>query len=495
MEQTGKKRLDFSSYAKAVGFLLLEVLAFISFGLGHSFVFYAILSLVMVALIVLVSFRQIKTDGLMNLAIFLFPLLIYGVLSALSFFALEETSFIFYKSPLLIFVPLGLASFAACGYLAANIESFDLKKALLVIYGALAIYVLINFIATMVQFGPLYTVRYKGYSLYYNGKPSPTIDTMAYGLIGFQFAEVSIEYYSLFPSVLLSSVLAIPFVKIKEEKKTFIAYCAFAVLSLLAIFLAITRITAISTVLVILALIVIFILKAVKLNKKVVKYVFITLGALAGIGFVMFALNSQYLYGMDIQADGIKSFISKFRNFIAGNSLFNRLFNTNALSQRYIGLLDGSFYTSKAFGWVFQEAGWYPELGIEIKYAIESSNSWLFDNILTSGIFGAIFFIVLLVIGYKAIVKFMANEEELDYTKILVAGFVTAFFMYSLINFDMTPFIFHSDIHPIYLSGLFMICVFLFLYCYGCNSLKKAEAKKEEPKEEDNIIEEVTIDE
>ena len=224
MEITKERKIDFSSYAKAVGFLLLEVLAFISFGLGYSFAFYAILSIVMVVLIVLVSLRDIKKDGLMNLAIFIFPLLIYGVLSALSFFALEETGFVYHHSAWLVFIPLGLASFAACGYLAASIKTFNLKQALLVIYSALAIYVFINFIASMVQFGPFYTIRYKGYSLYYNGAPSPTIDTMAFALVGFKFSEVSIEFYSLFPTVLLSSGLALAFMKPSEEKKMFYLY-------------------------------------------------------------------------------------------------------------------------------------------------------------------------------------------------------------------------------------------------------------------------------
>ena len=72
MEQTqvNKKKFDFSSYATVVGFLALEVLAFLGFSLGHSFVLYGSLLLALAILLLVVVFRQIKTEGLSNYAFF-----------------------------------------------------------------------------------------------------------------------------------------------------------------------------------------------------------------------------------------------------------------------------------------------------------------------------------------------------------------------------------------------------------------------------------------
>ena len=73
MEQTEvqpKRKFDLTTYGTVVGFLCLEVLAFISIYLGHSFLLYGILSLVLVVLLLLVTFRQIKKDGITTFAFF-----------------------------------------------------------------------------------------------------------------------------------------------------------------------------------------------------------------------------------------------------------------------------------------------------------------------------------------------------------------------------------------------------------------------------------------
>ena len=152
-----KKKFDLSNYGKAVCFLLLEILAVLSFSLGSSFVFMAILSFVILALIILVTFRQIKTDGLATIGFFLFPILLFGLLSVLSYFKYDEY-FIMYQSSFLFLIPIGLICFAASGYLINLTGSFKIRHALIVIYSGIALLTLINLLVTMIQFVPFYSL-------------------------------------------------------------------------------------------------------------------------------------------------------------------------------------------------------------------------------------------------------------------------------------------------------------------------------------------------
>ena len=85
-KQAQPKKLNLASYGTVVGFLCMEVLAFISFYLGQSFLLYGILSIVLLLLLVLVTLRQIKKEGLASYAFLIFPILVFGLLTALSDF-------------------------------------------------------------------------------------------------------------------------------------------------------------------------------------------------------------------------------------------------------------------------------------------------------------------------------------------------------------------------------------------------------------------------
>ena len=124
-QQNAKKKLDLSTYGLVVGFLCLEVLAFVSFYLGHSFILYGILSIVLAILLVLVTFRQINKDGISSFAFFIFPIFVYGLLTALSGFGTKSVGAIGLADT--IFVPIGLTLFALSGFLTAYIDKFKIK--------------------------------------------------------------------------------------------------------------------------------------------------------------------------------------------------------------------------------------------------------------------------------------------------------------------------------------------------------------------------------
>ena len=153
-----KTKKNLITYGTVVAFLCLEVLAFLSFTLAHNYILYGSLSFVLAILLFIVTFRQIKKDGIATFAYFFFPLFVFGLLSALSPFVRESDGAIGLVNG--IFIPITLTFAALCGFFVSHVQKFDLQKVFLVIYGALAVFVLINFIATMVYYVPFYTLHY-----------------------------------------------------------------------------------------------------------------------------------------------------------------------------------------------------------------------------------------------------------------------------------------------------------------------------------------------
>ena len=245
METKGKekKRFNLSNYGKAVCFILLEILAVLSFSLGRSVIFMAILAFVIVVFIVLVTFRQIKTDGLSTIGFFLFPILIFSLLSVLSYFKYDEY-FIMYQSPFLFLIPIGLICFAASGYLINLTGSFKIRHALIVIYSGIALLTFINLLVTMIQFVPFYSLIYRNAYYYYDGARSSTsVGNMAYFLMNFSMVEVSLSYFSYYPIILLTAFVPLGFIKFKENKKLFITYLCFGVLGLISLIFTINTLS------------------------------------------------------------------------------------------------------------------------------------------------------------------------------------------------------------------------------------------------------------
>jgi hypothetical protein len=56
------------------------------------------------------------------------------------------------------------------------------------------------------------------------------------------------------------------------------------------------------------------------------------------------------------------------------------------------------------------------------------------------------------------------NSDDNIKDKAMIVAFIFCFFFYGIINFDMTPLIFSKTLSPIYLSGPFLVTLFLFSY-------------------------------
>lgn len=469
---TVKRKRDIKSYFKALSFLALEILAIFGFNLGNSVIFLTCCAVVLAIIAVLFIKQELNADGLSSFAFFLFPLFFYGLLTICSYFKNDPDFNL--SGFTLIFVPLGLTAMSLCGYFLSLNREFKIKNALLVIYSAISIYVLINLIATLVEFTPMYTLNYKDAYLYYDGAPSDMpIADMAFALMGFKMSEVSLRYFSMFPSVLLSAFIPLFFTKFKEDRKRFILFLAFGILGFISLVLTPNKWTLITDILVVIAIAFVVLWGKLKWKYKTVRNILIVLGGCFALGLLVFIFNAQ---------EG-NNFI---KSIVSSNPLTLKIFTQNGIAQRFNVILKGLFSSYKVFG-----TPTYPM--IENLDGAPFTGCLLIDNFITSGVFGALLFIVAFVFGIRKVMQYVDTSKDELSEKMTIVGFIAVFFTYSLLNFDATPFVFDTTIIPIFESSLFLLCMFMFSYCFARNIKEVPVKAKAEEKEVEVYEEEVTL--
>lgn len=450
MEQTQKA----NSFAVIGSFLVFELLAFAGFSLANSPLLYGLVGLVILILLFLGTKIDFKTKGFTNLILFVIPLVIYGLMLLISGFStLFSTMDNF-------FVPVVLLSFAGIGALVREQQEFKLSTALLAIYGSLATLVFISYFWNMIQYQPFYTLTHSNYYTYYDGKRSPVpIGDIAYFLMGFSLEQVSVEYFSFFAILLSSALVALFFINPKKDKKSFILYAIFGGIGVLALITMPTKITLIFAF--VSAIIMAIIVLGVKYFNKIFKWVsyafFLMLGVAIIAFIVMVVYNQQFI-------PGLKS----FRVFIKGSPILYRLFVSNRFAQSYGVILNDYFANIDA---VFNGSGAPVKIfGFAVVGEEFSSSSILFDNLMMSGLIGTILFVVAIVFGYISFIKFFKNKSVPLFNKVMIASFINVYLFNALFNYDMQPYVHYSNYIPFYISGPFMLLLFLFGYTFKINS-------------------------
>ncbi len=465
MEEENKnnqpKKLNLASYGTVVGFLCMEVLAFISFYLGQSFLLYGILSLVLGILLILVTFRQIKKEGLASYAFLLFPLFVFGLLTALSDFNSQSLGHIGLMET--IFVPIALVFISAAGFFSAYIEQFKIKTVIMVVYIALGLYVFINLVLTMIYYVPFYTLIYKNSYIFYDGKPSVTaIGNMAYMLFGFKILEVSVEYWQLFPSLLLTACIPLFFISPKKETRAFIIYAILTFIAFLSLLFTISKFSLLADFVLLGGIAIIVVAGKIKKSHQILNGMFIGFGALLLIVLLIVFLVAQTNW----------SFVNGLRSMLSGNALLNRLFIGNRFASG-MGEIFKNYFPNKIFGF---EISQYSPLG-----AYHLSNVWLADILASSGLFGAIFFLFALVVGIRRMFKYYATSKDEQYVKLLIFGYVLGFFVMSLLLLDVTPLInYNATMFPFFITAPFLLSLFFISYCFNKSIIEKAPKVVEE---------------
>ncbi len=451
-----KKLSKLHKYSAAISFLAMEIFALLAFSFSGNFVVYGSISLALLILLILFNIAEIKIDGVSSIALFFLPLFLFTVITAFGVYSRSHAYRGDFSDATLVFIPLGLLPMSFAGYLLSIDKTFKISTFLLVIYGALAILCMINLIVNLVNFGAFYTILYKGYHMYYGGVMSEiTVDQMAYTLEGLKFIEVKMSHYVLFPTLLLTSSIALLFTSPKS-KKLFVTYCVFTFVAILSLVLVPSKNGLFAAIVVALIDLVIFLLKKFEKTRKPAKIVLYVFLALGGLGFLFIVLNNQTSMGI--------------HSLTAGNAFLNKLFNSNRIVQLFNPLVTDVFTGEKFLGFAVDN--------MISQNEVHMSGSFIFDFFMTSGVIGVIAIIFMLVIGYKGFVKYFKSENDDFVSKALLIGFVTFYLIYIGASNSTEYGIYYSVFQPVYMTGPFMIMLFIFSYVLAKGDVKKVEEVK-----------------
>lgn len=452
----------FNKYSAAITFLAFEFFALIAFNYSGSFVLFGSLSLGLCILLILFNISEIKSKGLSSVALFFIPLFLFVLLTAVGNYNIVHTRvFGHFSWAETVFIPLGLLAMAFNGYLLSVDKNFKIKTFIIVMFSALAVYVLINFIYNLISFGAFYPIFYKGYYLYYSGMKSELpVNEFAYVLEGFKFVEVKMAHYVLFPLLLLSSSVMLLFTSPRKERGYFFTFLAFTILAILSLVLIPSMLSLVGIILVALLLLIIYLGKTYIKTRKAFKIIlFIVLG-LALLGYLFYVIT-------------VSTGIS---NSFTG--VLDRLFNSNRYSQRINPILINLFSSSKFLGFFGNQAG--PSIVDEVSL----SGFFIFDSFMTSGVIGAVAIFIFIFLGFKSFKKyFYSHKDEFKYQAAMLL-FLIVFVGYSAFFNEGEYTLYYNVYKPIYLTSPFIIMIFMLSYVICKSRVEHSEVKQVINKEE-----------
>ena len=453
-----------SKYSAAITFLALEFFALMAFNFSGSFVLFGSLSLALFVLLVIFNIGEIKLNGISNVGLFFIPLFLFLMLTTVSGYFIPHVRVGDFSYAELVFIPLGILPIAFSGYLLSIDRNFKIKNLLIVIYGALAVYVLLNLLVNIVNFGAFYTVIYKGYYLYYGGiRSSLPVNEFAYTLEGFKFIEVEMSHYVLYPALLLTGSVMLLYLSPRKEKVSFIIYACYTLVALLALVLVPSLLSLLSILVIAILLLVIFFGKRYVKTRKVFKIIMLVIVILFMLFYLVFLANKQ-------------SFMSGISDIISKNVLFNRVFNTNIYARAYSSVITDLFSKDHIFGYAANDVGGlYPE-------EVHLSGGFIFDTFMTSGVFGALSLFIFIYAGIKSFKKyFNSHSDEFRY-QIVMLLFVIIFLTYSAFFNSCEYALYYRIYKPIFITAPFMVMTFMlsYVYCKGHPYVESKEATKEE---------------
>ena len=447
----------FGKYSAAITFLAFEFFALIAFNYSGSFVLFGSLSLALCLLLILFNIAEIKTKGLSNVALFFIPLFLFVLLTAVGNYNTVHTKvFGHFSWAETVFIPLGLLAMAFNGYLLSIDKNFKLKTFITVVFSALAVYVLINFIYNLISFGAFYPLVYKGYYLYYSGiKSELPVNEFAYVLEGFKFVEVKMAHYVLFPLLLLSSSVMLLFTSPKKEKGYFITYLAFALLALFALIFIPSLLSLGGIIATALLVLVIYLGKTYVKTRKVFKIVLFILLGLALLGYLFYVI--AVATGMSNSFTGI----------------LDRIFNSNRYARRVNPILINLFSSSKFLGFYGNQTA--PSVIDEVSL----SGFFIFDSFMTSGVIGAFAIFAFIFLGFKSFKKYFYSHKDEFRLQATMLLFLIVFVGYSAFFNEGEYTLYYNVYKPLYLTSPFILMIFMLSYVI-CKSRVEIEEVKEE---------------
>lgn len=457
---TAKK--SFKGYEGIVAFLIFEVLALTTFGLGGINIVFHIAGFLVATFALLTSGNQFKKGELLHLLVFIVPLFIFAVLVSLAGSDYFEGKILENICSL-----LGIMGFFFMGLAARRNESFNIETALICIGGGLALLVLINTFATWFDYGPFYPLIFSSKpDGYYRGEVINLTKEMNV-LVGLKFYESTISYGTQFAVLLSASIPALFFIDRKKETKKFLVVALYAVISILAI-VTVTSITGIIFLAIVLVIGVVYkFFRDNDLFKKLLKWAFIVILGLGCLFAILVIINN-------ITSTSI----------FAQNAFLNKVFNTNHVMSNINAVLSPAFKPYNLFG--FHSGNIDDVYGQTYDALLSSSGHFELEILKEGGIFALIALITFGVFSFFSTGRYLKNSRDNSSTKSVLLTFFIVFVLYYSVAFETFPLIHVKEyLNSFSRSTPFMVLLFLVGYVANAKKIAPVEFEKKEKKTKD----------
>ena len=445
-----KKKISFKEYQGITVFLILEILAITTFGLGAVNIVFHILGFLVALFSFLTSSATYKKGELIGLLPLVIPLFIFGLLVAIS-----GSSYFVGLGFEQVMAFIGMLSFFLMGLSARRTESLKMEHVLLCVGGALALLVLINTIATWFDYGPFYPLIYRSTpDGYYRGEVIKLTEEMNV-LHGFKFYESTINYGQQFAVLLSTSIPALFFIDRKKDTRIFLIVALFSVISVVSI----VTITSLPSILFLAIVTVVGVLyrffKSNELFHKLMVWALRVIGALILLFFVLVLIN--------VSGD---NFVS---NLLKSNSFFDRAFNTNHVIAEINEVVRLSLKSFNLFGF---KADAIEDVYGSTKASLSSSTKFIeLEIIKEAGIFALGAFVVFVVFAYFSLKRYLKNSKDNHIIKSTVLAFLVVGILYLTFEYESYPLI-HEKLYLNSFAQSNILLVLLFFIGYIANGRK-----------------------
>lgn len=472
MERTGDmeenkpaKKLDFISYAIL---LFIGLLSF-SFGGGTIATIFASVGFVISIVLLMVVGEKLKKNEKLSFVADSLPLLVFMILISFNRFWLSSSSGFF--SSLLLF--LGLLGAYLLGFFLRKYESITPKIILAVVVILSGLYVLINLIINMVDYGFFYAALYNGKIYYLDGNHYLVSEEMK-SLIGFDVKRTTLPYSSTLAFMLASILPSILFMNFSSFKEVgegnfikrnlnriyLISVISAGIIGLFSlVFIPYTRALILLAVVFVFALVMRFVpykkeaplwTKIVGIAILIIAMAYIILLAYAGVKGNI----DNILVTNGLVSDNLPVFKAIFEN---DKGIIATLFGTNL--NDYFDKLNSTSVSNIR------------------------TNSFEFEALLEGGLICFVALIAAIVFSVISLRKYLHKEDKITNERMVFALIILGWFIYKSLLVDTVPFV-GSNIYMTPFSQDSTIIIVLMLLGYTHENIFsiKTEGEKHEEK-------------
>jgi len=419
-------------------FLVIECLALTAFSLADANIIFRYLGFIICVVLIPFALMFTSKQEWLSLGLFSIPLVVIAFLTGFSTFTIGMGFGLLDN----LSVFLGTLAFFFLGFAVRRVKKFKIEVALLAIGAAMALLVFLSLVYSLYQYGPFHVSLYEGLVYYYDGRLFVVSEETKW-LLGFSFVEISIDYVTLFGTMISTALAGLLYISPSKEPRKFLLTALIGGVGLLSI-IVLPNWNALYLLIPVLLFAILY--RFVKARDKVgsvVQYAFFGVLGVMGIVLLVAVLNAA---GVD--------FIS---NSIAGNSFLNRLFNTNRFVSPINEVLRPMLTSAGLFGFPLTE----------IEGLIANTGAFEFEIVKEGGFFAFLALLVFLTLIIFSLSRYSAKSKDSAFVKIIILSFLIATFLHSSFLWKTFPLIYEDDYYfSFFRSAPYLIVLFLLGYAY-----------------------------